>query len=205
MGPLGSLVDRCESSDHSTYHSDNLEAMGLYQPSCLWETGEDGKPRVRKTVMGDEIRAHLFEHTISVPSPDWAAREQGEVRVPPPRIPVQAILCMKTRNMKKSERCHVLVYDGTIGLTWSLSHCQSTRIAGSSPYAPFCSQGQRFCWTLGPDPLITHSGTCGDRSTSTPISRERAVRSGHHWAGAIRILRTLLWPRKISSTRHRIL
>ncbi|KAK0566975.1 hypothetical protein OC861_002936 [Tilletia horrida] len=59
---------------------DNLEAMGLYQPSCLWETGEDGKPRVRKTVMGDEIRAHLFEHTISVPSPDWAAREQGEPR-----------------------------------------------------------------------------------------------------------------------------
>ncbi|KAK0527225.1 hypothetical protein OC842_004943 [Tilletia horrida] len=80
---------------------DNLEAMGLYQPSCLWETSDDGKPRVRKTVLGDEIRAHLFEHTISVPSPDWAAREQGEVRVPPPRIPVQAILCMKTRNMKK--------------------------------------------------------------------------------------------------------
>ncbi|KAE8222510.1 hypothetical protein CF319_g4309 [Tilletia indica] len=80
---------------------DNLEAMGLYQPSCLWETSDDGKPRVRKTVLGDEIRAHLFEHTISVPSPDWAAREHGDVRVPPPRIPVQAILCMKTRNMKK--------------------------------------------------------------------------------------------------------
>ncbi|CAD6884343.1 unnamed protein product [Tilletia laevis] len=79
---------------------DNLEAMGLYQPSCLWET-VDGKPRLRKTVLGDEIRAHLFEHTISVPSPDWAAREHGEGRVPPPRIPVQAILCMKTRNMKK--------------------------------------------------------------------------------------------------------
>ncbi|KAL9940755.1 hypothetical protein V8E36_000243 [Tilletia maclaganii] len=136
---------------------DNLEAMGLYQPSCLWETSEDGKPRVRKTVLGDEIRAHLFEHTISVPSPDWAARESGEARVPPPRVPVQAILCMKTRNMKKinSHRwffslCSILQPRSTILLD------VGTR--------PFDNAFWHLWRPIYLDPDI--AGTCGDIRTS---------------------------------------
>lgn len=90
------VIDGIEHADPRVL--DNLETMGIYQPSALKETDEFGREYLRKGVAGEQVQAHLFEATITRPSPDFRARQEKKE---PPIVPIQTILCLKPKNQKK--------------------------------------------------------------------------------------------------------
>lgn len=90
------VVDGISSADPRVL--DNLESMGIYQPSALRETDDLGRGYLRKSVAGEEVQAHLFEATITRPSPDFRARKETKE---PPIVPIQTVLILKANNRKK--------------------------------------------------------------------------------------------------------